>query len=361
MFLRLNSQVFVKESLNWMLVVTVVAILSLLFGRILVGAMPPTETEQPGLLPPMEAIPMGPMMETPRTEKPRPNNLDVTLDLWRAMELHRGGKMEEALAAWQELQLPAESDVWRQIALTAAHLRLGQTDEAAEVLEALETAGADNPLVCYYKAIVLLTQAAEAPDLYDSVEITPIRLAAFNPEKTTPAATLYRLAAIRELEAAIRLADNVILEQPLVPPVMFVHLLNATAVGTGVDRAALTMARNARPARPYEPTPLPIDIPTVGHLLTAIAADNFAAKAHNMLGPLYLDQGLLDDAEQHMDAATEMGMNVLAGYRELAERYAAEGRHADAFRANLKDMAHGGGIVGPGRDAWRNLQKSLHE
>jgi hypothetical protein len=62
-------------------------------------------------------------------------------------------------------------------------------------------------------------------------------------------------------------------------------------------------------------------VPCVGDLLTAIGADNFAGKAHNLLFGLHLDRGELLAAELHLDAAVATGVAALYGYQDLAEAY----------------------------------------
>ncbi len=357
MFQGLNKNVWITETLNWLFLVTVVAMLSLLFSRIAEGGMPQADLP-PGTLPPINAAPLQPITDpVPSPTPPIRNDLEMVSDLWKTIELHRSGATEEAITGWRQMTLPNKTEIWRQVALAAAHLRLGQTGEAGELIEWMEQNQPGNALVHYYKGILLLTEAKNAPEWYDAVE-TKTRFVSYTPNRATSVSSLYQLAAIHELEEAIELAGGVNGQQRLLPLVMFASLRTVEPVGTGT---VFVSAVQAPPIRPLYDTPMPLTPPTVGDLLTAIGADNFAGKAHNMLGPLYLERGSLQQAEEHMDAAVDAGLNVLNGYEDLAEGYESRGQHTDAFRANLKDMAHGGGLIQPGRNAFDSLRKWLED
>jgi hypothetical protein len=99
--------------------------------------------------------------------------------------------------------------------------------------------------------------------------------------------------------------------------------------------------------------------PMVHDLVEAIGADNFVGKSHNMLGHLYLDRGWLEQSEGHMDQAAATGLSILYGYQDLGDRYGLEGRHLDACRSYLKQLAQGGPIVGPATKFLDNLRKAF--
>ena len=359
----LNKHAVVKEGLNWMLLVFLVALLSALLFRVAGGAMPPVDAP-PGTLPPMEewATPITPRAETlQEPAPPTPSDFDfgVVTKLWATMQLHRDGDVEEAIAGWEAMNLPCESEVWRNVALAAAHLRVGNVDEAADLLDYSEQMDGNNPLVHYYKALLRLTQAVTAPEWFDAIENRHTVLVSHSPNTTAPLNTLYRLAAIQEFEKVIELAAKVDLTQRLVPDVMLANHCGEDPIGSGLKNAMLVSNRTDPMYRPLYVLPVRLDSPTVGDLLLAIGADNFEGKAHNMLGPLHLERGSLGQAEDHMDAATKFGLNVLDGYSELGKAYKARGDHDGAFRVYLKDMANGGGIVGPARKALESLRDSL--
>jgi hypothetical protein len=101
--------------------------------------------------------------------------------------------------------------------------------------------------------------------------------------------------------------------------------------------------------------------PTVGDLLIALGAENFKGQAHHTLSSLFLENGSLEIAEEHMDNAVNSGLANVFGFRDLATAYEKRGQHADAARANLKAMAHGHNKVSPAFDVFRNLLDALFD
>jgi tetratricopeptide (TPR) repeat protein len=99
--------------------------------------------------------------------------------------------------------------------------------------------------------------------------------------------------------------------------------------------------------------------PTVQDVLTALAATEFEPNAHQMLGHLFLEQGALEVAEEHLDQAKKLGAQVLFIYNELGEEYEAEGRHADAARAYLKAVGNGPDRMGALMRFFDNMGDSL--
>jgi tetratricopeptide (TPR) repeat protein len=326
----MSKQVLVHEALKWLLIATIFALFSLLWASTARGAPP-----------------LGRIGDPPIKDQ-----------LWTVVDLHRQGRTKEAIALWQEIRLPEQSDSWRYVALTAAHLRERQIDEAVIMLETLECLEPDNALAHYYKGLLSLTQAEKAPIQYDAIDQGRFRLVSLQ-ERSLQTAEMYRRVAMQEFEKAIELGPAVKLDMKLLPEQLLASRPD------GVYRAVLLVATDDQPPPatfyPVYPMPYPMEAPTVGELLTAIGADNFVGKAHNMLGPLYLDEGLLTKAESHMDSAVDLGMHVQNGYSELARRYDDVGQHGDAFRANLKAMAHGNGLAKPGFDALDSLLKGLFD
>ncbi len=359
MLVKAQSNVVVKEFLNWTLLIVVVAILSLMLSRAASGGRPVPGDVPPGTLPPMGelATPMAPMPDVPREiAPPAGNEFGLIADAWTVLELHRSRNMEEAIEGWQRLTLPRDTAVWQSVGLAAANLRVGNVEKAADVLSDGLLLDPDNAVLHYYQGLVLLTMSVEAADWYDDATMPHTCLVSHSPER---ASVLYRLGAIHEFERVVELAKDVNLEQPLVPPVVFAGVPMIEPIGTGVANPMWVSQPGGDYIEPLYRTPMPLEPPTVSDLLAAVGADDFEGKAHNLLAPLYLGRGLLQQAEEHMDAAVALDMNVLDGYGKLADRYEARGQYGDAFRANLKAIGGADGIVGPAQKAFDAFRKSL--
>jgi hypothetical protein len=67
----------------------------------------------------------------------------------------------------------------------------------------------------------------------------------------------------------------------------------------------------------------------------------------------------LERAEDHLDKATRLKADVLNGYEELSDLYAAEGRHLDAARADLKAVRKGPANLATLRHAFRHFNDAL--
>lgn len=190
-----------------------------------------------------------------------------------------------------------------------------QLEEAAAALQSAEQLDPRNPLVRYYTGLYLLERAEAARDWADAAATFDIRLAAFDPQESAPtpwimpnSASMFRLAAIQELEAAISLQGEVDLAQPLVSMTTFEE---------------------------------PDIVPTVHDLLLACGGDRFVADAHSIVSYLYLERGNADAAEQHLDHATAGGATVIYGYDDVARAYEMQGRYLSAARAAAKSVQDG--------------------
>jgi tetratricopeptide (TPR) repeat protein len=253
--------------------------------------------------------------------------------LWDVLELHRQGQVEEVIGAWSETPLPCESEVWRYVSLAAAYLQSGELDSAVDMLSAAEMMEPENAVVHYFTGILRLQQATEAREWWEPPHL-PATLVSWTPLRIAPnTPSMYQLAAIAELEKTLELAPYLQRDQMLIAPEWG------------------DMESQAIPRLPA----------IVDDVLRAIGADNFEGKAHNMLGELSLQRDWLAKAEFHMDAAAQSGLSIVYGYEDLADRYEAEGQYLDAFRACLKQAAHGGEVVEPARRAYENLRKSLFD
>lgn len=259
-----------------------------------------------------------------------PQDQDQTLLVWDALTALHENDYEAAIAMWEGVLLRDDAEVWRQIALGNTHLALGNLEEATECLKLAAEIRPENPVVNYYTGILRLEQARYAPDFYDAMGIDVIRLAAYTPndrympDDVVPnSRSMYRMLARVELEKAVGLAGQVNLDEPLTP-----------------DYGGYATLR-----------------PTVRDLLVAMDVENFPARAHNMLGPMCIEDGALDSAELHIDAAREAGMFVGYSYVDLVTEMEKQGHWLDAARVSAKAVGNGMNEADAHRRAVANLER----
>lgn len=322
------------EILKWLAVIGLAAAIALAMVSQIYGADVKGDRAIPNLLPPdMEQLAqrLDAKVES-QGQSPLADELALwNQQLWNVLELHRQGQVEEVIGAWSETPLPCESEVWRYVCLGAAYLQSGQLEDAADMLSAADMLEPDNAVVHYFVGILRLQQAADAREWWEPPP-SPATLVSWTPSRIAPnTPSMYKLAAIAELERTLELAPYLQRDQILIAP--------------GWE----DMESQSIPRLPA----------IVDDVLVAIGADNFEGKAHNMLGELALGRDWLAQAEYHMDAAADSGLSIVYGYQDLADRYEAEGQYLDAFRACLKQVAHGGEVLEPSRQAYENLRKSL--
>jgi tetratricopeptide (TPR) repeat protein len=301
------------ELVKWLAVLALAAALAIAAATRMAGAQqPPAEPLKPGLLPATIeswAQPMG--------------------DVWQILEQHRAGDFGRAIHGWQTTPLPYETEVWRYVALAQAFVATADVDAAAEALEQALCLEPDNAVAHYYLGLLRLEQAELASEWHDAIRPLHTRLVARVPLQVSPnSKSMYKLAAMMELERAIELAPLVNDCQPLLP------------VGW---------------------TAQPASAATVGDLLVALSADRFEAKAHNVLSYLHLERGSAEAAEQHMDQAAALGLHIVYGYGDVGELYEQQHRYEDAARVYLKSMEHSRGIVLPATKTIENLRKAILE
>lgn len=252
----------------------------------------------------------GTPVERPTTPAPAPESARDfdALALWQVLQIQRTGEPTEAIAAWQELALPEQSEIWRKIALGVSSLKAGKLADAEAFL--LEAKGLDHehPIVHYFIGSLRLQQAALAHEFYDrpisDVGTQLVSLAVPLPR------SLYLIAATMSFDSAIESGATLDESMPLVP-------------------IAWTVPS------PYG-LEMPMTTPTVADWLRAVDADNFVGRAHNRLGTLYLDRGSFASAERHMDQAAELAVDEEIGYVELARQLGLAGHDEDARRVLLK-------------------------
>ena len=217
------------ELVKWIAIVILAAALAVLLTQIAGGAEFPPRVipapPPPTLLPPAIndwSRPM-PSVEPPTAAVPSssaPSIVagDLTLRLWRLLDLQRGGHVEEAIAEWQTIPLPRATEVWRHIALAQAYLAGGQIKEAAAALETADLFEPENAVLHYYCGVLRLEQARHAHEWYDAIETSTRFVSYFLPTDVVPnTKSMYRLAAKQELELAIELAPRLVTDPLLAP------------------------------------------------------------------------------------------------------------------------------------------------
>lgn len=245
--------------------------------------------------------------------KPVGAPVDLGLALWNVLAKQAAGQYEQAMHDWATIDLPEEMRPWKHLANAAILLERDDANEAAAELAVAQLLEPENPVVHYYLGILHIRLAAEALEWPDYVTDAKVRLVAYRPNLVPNTKGMYELAATQDLERAIELAACFDPNVALIPE---------------------------------EWTTEPQIRPTIADLLTATGATNFERNAHHMLGNLFCERGALEIAEEHLDAAKELGAEVPYLFNDLGERYEAAGRHGDAARAYLKAVGNGPDRVG---------------
>jgi tetratricopeptide (TPR) repeat protein len=246
----------------------------------------------------------------------------MVFGLWHVLQLHELGRVEEAIEAWIALELPRSVELYRYLGLAHAYLATGQFEEAQGVLAAASRLQVDHPLLHYFRGVYLLGRsetASEWPDWTGSRRVIP---AGGNLEVVPNTASMFRREARRELREALEDAISLCDETSLFPP----HAQS----GMWVE-------------------------PTVRDFLRSVSALRYEAACHQLLGKLYLEQGLWETVERHLDAARAAGLAHVEGYLALGQNLEQEGRFSDAARVYLKAVAAGDGFSRPARLAFRSL------
>jgi hypothetical protein len=295
-----------QELLHWLLVIATAMALTFLVAKALSSADPMRE---PRLLPDnmgQFAKPMAPEIVKPFfPESPPVRQLppaEAAVRLWTILEYHRAGQGLEAIDEWTQVGLSEETAHWREIAMGAAYLKIGDLDRAAFHLDAAQQWMPGHPMAHYFTGLLMLEQAATAVRVPDGLRRGDL-LVSYTP---TEDRAVYRMMAIGELELAIARAHEVRRDERLVRSEPL------------VDEELLA--------------------PTAGDLVKALGADNFVGKAHNTLFGLRLDGGELAVAEYHLARAVETGIAPLYGYRDLAKAYLLAEEQGAAIRVGLKDL-----------------------
>src|SRR5262245_61006820 len=141
------------ELVRWLLLVAAAVALVLAIATALAAADP---MKEPRLLPddmgviakPMTPAPLKPFFpEEPPVRQIPP--AEAATRLWMALDGHRAGCIAEALDGWQQIRLPDETAHWREIAIGAACLQVGDQQRAAVHLRAARQLAPDHAMVAY--------------------------------------------------------------------------------------------------------------------------------------------------------------------------------------------------------------------
>ena len=309
--LALRQMSVADEFVKWMVLLMIGGAVALFLATRIAGA-----DSAPGLLPGDINRLAKPMPESsppffPEVGPPLRTN-DPNQVLWRIIELHRMGQVDEAVAQWQQVDEMCGSEVWRHVAVAAAYLQAGDLERAETALDAALEMEPQNAPAHYFVGLLRLAQAKGArnwPDVIGPPAMMLIALPAVAPNTRG----MYELMAMQEFQKGIDLAAQADLGAPLAPEVW----------------AAEDVKH------------LPLVTPTVGDLLAALGADRYPARAHNVLGTMFTERGLFEEAEEHLDAAAAERMNGPAAYRELGAALEVEERFDDATRVYIKAFRKG--------------------
>lgn len=284
--LALHQMSVTDELVKW----SVLLVVAVVVGTLLATRMAAADSK-PGLLPPELDRLAKPMPDSTRPFFPEVGPPLRTIEpnqvLWRIIELHRMGQVEEAIAQWERAGEMCGSEVWRHVAVAAAYPQAGDLEQAEAQLDAaleMEPQNAPAP------AVMFIASPAVAPNTRD----------------------MYELMAMQEFAKAIELAAAIDLEAPLAP-----------------DAWAAEDVQY-----------LPLVTPSIGDPLLAIGADRYPARAHNVLGQMLTERGLFEEAKEHLDTAAAEQMNGPKAYRDLSADVEAEGRYDD-MRVLLKAFRNG--------------------
>lgn len=309
--LALRQVSVTDEFIKWIVLLAIAAILATFLATRIAGA-----DSRPALLPPdMDRI-AKPMPDStrpffPEVGPPLRTN-DPNQVLWRIIELHRMGQADEALAQWQQVDEMCGSEVWRHVAVAAACLQAGDLERAEAALDAALEMEPQNAPAHYFAGLLRLGQAKGAKNWHEMIGPPAVMWIAL-PAVAPNTRDMYELMAMQEFQKAIEFAPELDLAAPLLPDVWAAEDVKY----------------------------LPMVTPTVGDLLASLGADRYPARAHNVLGTMFTDRGLFDEAEDHLDAAAADQRVGPTAYRELAAALEGEARYDAAMRVYLKAFRNG--------------------
>lgn len=320
------------EIVKWIILFTLAMAIALIVTSVAAGVPPKYEGPKP--LPPEVSRLAKPLETAPPVVPPEMTDYQRAMELWAALDLHAEDPAA-AREAWETKGLLPPNATWRMVAVGVTYLQTENPGKALELFVEAARRDGDNPVVHYCLGMTRLVQAEKAMQWYDAIGPENTRYVAYRgPGDLAPnTKSMYHLAAIMEFRKTLELMPNLDLGESLM----------------GIDWVV-----------PDEYTlDMPVATPTVGDLLHAVGAENVAGKSHHALGELYVVQGSLAMAEQHLDEAHELGLAVANSYRKLAKEYEREGKNVEAARAYMKALRRTADLTNPMEEVFKNLGKEM--
>lgn len=235
---------------------------------------------------------------------------EALLDILAAQSEER---WEDAYDGWLEIPLPAESEVWRRVGLGVCSLHLGDLTAAGSELSVALKLDPQNATAYYFLGQLRWEQASLAAEWFDAYRPGHVRAVTYQEVAgLTPLRTRghYIMDAIAALDHAIELYTD--------------SNCDAGLIVIDTDGAA-----------------------TVEDFVRSLGVPHLAGCSHALLAEIYLEQHAPDRAEYHIGQGLELGVEVTAGYREVAELYSQMDRGRDAARAHLKSIRQEASTLGP--------------
>ena len=320
------------ETLKWLLMITL-ALLLVLIATQTTAAKPVDPTLVATVTSRVESVLLPESDIAPRTPLESSENLGIPNEeakrwqtptarrLWEIFALHEKHELEAAIIGWRELSLFRRDEQWRAVAVGLAYVQLADFDNALCVLE--EGDGeTPNPVTYHLRGVVHWMNgrlATRAGKLY--------------------LAEVHRDAARKNFKKAIATSTQVEPDQKL------------GLVFTKYISQELGRYETIFPAELLAPT-----TPRVRDLLVALDLEDYVVKSHLGLTAIAMEDGLLEEVEDHLDDVAEIGVDVADLYMALGEACEADGASTSAARVYMKAMT-GRKKVGPVIKAIRNLRK----
>lgn len=320
------------ELLKWLLMIVLVLLLVLVATRTtaaepvdptLVGTV--TARVESAFLPNMEAARPVEREEqkaaTLSADEARRWQTPTARRLWDIFARHEKREFEAAIDGWRDLSLFASDEPWRTVAVGSAHLQLADFDNAMCVL--MEDGNEPNAVTYHLRGVVHWMNgrlATRKGKLYLAEE--------------------YRESARENFEKAIATSTQVQLDEKL-----------------GLAFTKYISQEFGRYDTVFPKELLAPSTPRVRDLLAALDLEDFVVKSHLGLAEIALQDGLLEEVEDHLDDAADKGADVADLYMVLGDAFEADGASMSAARMYMKAMT-GKKKVGPAIKAVRSLRNA---
>ena len=241
--------------------------------------------------------------------------------LWEIFALHEKREFEAAIDGWRDLLLFASDEPWRTVAVGSAHLQLADFDNAMCVLQ--EDGNEPNAVTYHLRGVVHWMNGRLA------TRKGKLHLADENRE-----------SARKDFEKAITTSTHVQLDEKL-----------------GLAFTKYISQEFGRYHTVFPKELLAPSTPRVRDLLVALDLEDFVVKSHLGLAEIALQDGLLEEVEDHLDDAADKGADVANLYMVLGDAFEADGASMSAARVYMKAMT-GKKKVGPALKAVRSLRNA---